>query len=143
MGKIYHLKSKKMHQKCIFFISDTDTGVKKYDRYRRVRRCRMLSDLTEERAARQAKGTDIKCRANRRRTSDKDRVSRGTTDERDGRKSRHQMSCQRTENVRATTEDARATTEDGRATTENAMRQFCIYCISRMRQVRMKASRRE
>ena len=39
-GKIYHLKSKKMHKKCIFFISDTDTGAKKYDRYRRVRRCR-------------------------------------------------------------------------------------------------------
>ena len=29
MGKIYHLKSKKMHKKCIFFISDTDTGAKK------------------------------------------------------------------------------------------------------------------
>lgn len=49
----------------------------------RVGDARILSGTKEERAARQAKETDIKCRANRRRTPDKDRVSGGATDEKD------------------------------------------------------------
>ena len=48
MAYFYHLKSNFFSKKCIFFISDTDTGAKKYDRYRRVRRCRMLSDLIDD-----------------------------------------------------------------------------------------------
>ena len=48
MALFYHLKSKKMHQKCIFFISDTGTGAKKHDRFRRVRRCRIISDLIDD-----------------------------------------------------------------------------------------------
>ena len=43
-----------MHKKCIFFISDTDTRAKKHDRYRRVRRCRMVSDLIDDVEKKQA-----------------------------------------------------------------------------------------
>ena len=41
-------------KKCIFFISDTNRGAKNYDRYRRLRRCRMLSDLIDDVEKKQA-----------------------------------------------------------------------------------------
>ena len=48
MAYFYHLKSNFFSKKCIFFVSDTDTGAKKYDRYRRVRRWRIQSDLMDD-----------------------------------------------------------------------------------------------
>ena len=54
MGYFYHLKSNFFSKKCIFFISDTSRGAKKYDRYRRLRRCRMASDLIDDVEKKQA-----------------------------------------------------------------------------------------
>ena len=54
MAYFYHLKSNFFSKKCIFLISDTNRGAKKYDRYRRVRRCRMVSDLIDDVEKKQA-----------------------------------------------------------------------------------------
>ena len=48
MAHFYHLKSNFFSKKCIFFISDTGTGANKHDRYRRVRRRRIISDLIDD-----------------------------------------------------------------------------------------------